>query len=714
MVLGDRADPLRLLIGRTRTYLQGWGYLTKMGITVLALIVIVGITGAVISIQMTAIVEAETEDELDRLTMLQVAQMETWLESMDRQAALLAQSEQISAGNASEVQAHLDEHIGTLPQSVRAIHYVETTDNETVTVEASTYERRTGEQLTAPEVPWANHRKTGSYVSALYESPATTNKAIAFSHSIEDDPDRHIVLVADTGTASLNFQAPRGGQTLFVDPEGTILVSTNPPEIGEDAIAKGYLTREILEEGRAGGSAMYVVTQFYDDVEFEDERHLTVTAQLGSQDWIVMSQTPAPIAFEVRDRVQSLLLMLVGSVLLVGTVLLGLLGYTTVRDLRTLSEKTREVEQGNYDISLATDRGDEIGDAYRSVESMRDTLAEHIEQVTLVENALDLITVLDPDMEVSYQSPSAQSILGVDPETLEGKRFVDLAHPEDRENLQSTLDLVLVDSDEVCRVEFRLKTGDGSWSYFEGVAENLIDTPFVGGLVISSRDISERKRYELELERQNEQLERVASVISHDLRNPLNVAKGHVQMAQERDDVDQLGKVWDSIERMETIIQDVLTLAREGGQLRETQPVGLSERAKSAWEHVDTEEATLVIEDDCTFEADPNRLLQLLENLFRNAREHGGSAVTVTVGSEDSMFYIEDDGPGIPPDRQEKVLQEGYTTGADGTGLGLSIVTQIAESHGWHVAVAEGSTGGARFEFHSIGDAPVLAHHEEQ
>jgi len=94
---------------------------------------------------------------------------------------------------------------------------------------------------------------------------------------------------------------------------------------------------------------------------------------------------------------------------------------------------------------------------------------------------------------------------------------------------------------------------------------------------------------------------------------------------------------------------------------------------------------------------------QLLENLLRNAVEHGGDTVTITVGGLNDGFYFEDDGPGIPENERNNVFETGYSTAKGGTGFGLSIVKQIATAHGWEICVTEGSEGGARFEIRGVG-----------
>ena len=109
---------------------------------------------------------------------------------------------------------------------------------------------------------------------------------------------------------------------------------------------------------------------------------------------------------------------------------------------------------------------------------------------------------------------------------------------------------------------------------------------------------------------------------------------------------------------------------------------------------------------------DRGRLQEVFENLFRNSVEHGstdeqaesdddGSAVTVRVGplgGDESGFFVEDDGPGIPPDERDSVFERGYTSAGTGTGLGLPLVEQIVGAHGWSVRAVESASGGARFE----------------
>ena len=93
----------------------------------------------------------------------------------------------------------------------------------------------------------------------------------------------------------------------------------------------------------------------------------------------------------------------------------------------------------------------------------------------------------------------------------------------------------------------------------------------------------------------------------------------------------------------------------------------------------------------------------MFENLFTNAVEHGGPAVTVRVGQfADDGIYVEDTGTGIPEAKREAVFEPGHSSASGGTGFGLTIVKRIAEAHGWEVEVRRGRDGGARFEFTGV------------
>ncbi|MFC7113937.1 PAS domain-containing protein [Natronoarchaeum sp. GCM10025703] len=229
--------------------------------------------------------------------------------------------------------------------------------------------------------------------------------------------------------------------------------------------------------------------------------------------------------------------------------------------------------------------------------------------------------------------------------------------------------------------------------------------------------IRERER---ELERQNERLEEFASIVSHDLRNPLSVAQGYAEMFDEGDESGH--QVQWALDRMERLTDELLALARQGQIVGNTETVSLRSLIERAWQSVDTGDAMLDVRADLAFEADPGRTAELFENLLKNSVEHGSTnsrsqtddsvehvststadAVRITAGTVADGFYVEDDGPGIPDDRKPLVFDQGYS-GEDGTGFGLYIVETLAEAHEWSVTGtdAEHAPSGARFEFTGV------------
>ena len=233
-------------------------------------------------------------------------------------------------------------------------------------------------------------------------------------------------------------------------------------------------------------------------------------------------------------------------------------------------------------------------------------------------------------------------------------------------------------------------------------AESTVSATTVDGrgcLVSVVRDVSDRAEREQELER-------FAEVLTHDLRSPLNAAEAQVEILRSEatggeEWLDRLEGVHD---RMADIVDDVRTLVSGDRRVGDLERIDLRQAVEETWAAVAGDRdgaAKLVVSGELgTVEADSKRLCRLLENLFENAIRHGGDGVTVTVSplADGDGIAVEDDGPGIPPDARDRVFEYGYTTATAGTGFGLNIVAAAAEAHGWEVVITEGTDGGARFE----------------
>ncbi|QLD84809.1 PAS domain-containing sensor histidine kinase [Natronomonas halophila] len=337
----------------------------------------------------------------------------------------------------------------------------------------------------------------------------------------------------------------------------------------------------------------------------------------------------------------------------------------------------------------------------------RNTVGDLEARAERAERTLDaargfVVARLDPEGYIEDWSEGAADLTGFAPGDVVGARL-DALYPEhsDREPKQDLQRALRTDAVEF---EDEFRQANGETFYGRGTLTAVQDDDTLLGYVLLLADRSDERAKREQLERRNAQLEAFASVVSHDLRNPLNVAIGNIGMAKGKEDNEQqLQTAEESLERMEKLIEEVLTLARQGKDVDEFERVDLEETVSLAWSSVDEMWAELDYGDLQDITADGERVRRLFENLFRNAIEHGGEDARIRVGMiDDEGFFVEDNGPGIPKHKRDEIFDAGFTTGDEGTGLGLAIVQSIAEAHGWDIEAAESSSGGARFEITGV------------
>jgi PAS domain S-box-containing protein len=334
----------------------------------------------------------------------------------------------------------------------------------------------------------------------------------------------------------------------------------------------------------------------------------------------------------------------------------------------------------------------------RRVESALSRATERYE--TLVDASPLAIVAIDPAGRVERWNPAAEELFGYEEAAVLGDRLP-IVPERDRERARE-VSAAVFRGERKTNVNFVLERADGDrFDAAVSMAPIFDDSEIVGAVAVIA-DISEQRARERTLERQNERLDEFAEVVSHDLRNPLNIADGYVQMARETGDIDALDGVTEAHERMEEIIEDVLSLARDGADIDDPEVVLLSTVVDDAWAMTGGQPVELMRARDLgSVEGDPARLRSLFENLFRNVADHCPPGTTITVGSLDGRagFYVADDGPGMSVDERESAFDTGYTTAEYGTGIGLATVKTIADAHDWSVHITDSADGGTRFEF---------------
>ncbi len=312
----------------------------------------------------------------------------------------------------------------------------------------------------------------------------------------------------------------------------------------------------------------------------------------------------------------------------------------------------------------------------------------------------DVFYALDSEGNIVRVTDRAVEITGYSRDELLSMAPADLFSPEDRPRIQDDIDGALETGSATTEAE--LLTKDGRTIPFEFRKRRLTDSDGNARLVGIGRDVSDLKRRERQLERQLDQFEHFGSVLSHDFRTPLNTAYGRLELAQETGDDEHLTQAEKPLDRLDELIEDLANVMREGELVGDVTAVAMEPCVRSVWESLETADATLTVETEGSIHADEKGLKRLLENLFKNALEHAGDGVHVTVGSLPDGFYIADDGPGVPDDDRERVFEAGYSTKENGSGFGMASVRQLVIAHGWEITATEGDDGGARFEITDV------------
>jgi len=346
------------------------------------------------------------------------------------------------------------------------------------------------------------------------------------------------------------------------------------------------------------------------------------------------------------------------------------------------------------------DGGDDIDLLRGSVHDITEHREREQRFRAFVERSTDVISIVDADGRFTYQSPSLERVLGYDPEETIGDLAFEYMHPDDRPDIAEQFAASVADPDATPVMEYRARHADGSWRWIEARGNNQLENPAVQGYVVHSRDVTDRIEREQELERQAERLAAFAKMVSRDLRNPLELARERLErLPSDRDEVTPIAA---ALDRCQTLIDDLLLLARDDDRIGETDTVVLADVVRRCWSTVATGQATLDIRTTRTVLADPDRLEQLFDNLLRNAADHGPPDVTVAVGWLGDGFYVEDPGTDGPVAERDRALEVEWSPLGGETALGLPVVERIADAHGWTLAVTDGERGGTRFEITGV------------
>ncbi len=360
----------------------------------------------------------------------------------------------------------------------------------------------------------------------------------------------------------------------------------------------------------------------------------------------------------------------------------------------------------------------------------RDQAAELLERErarhsALIRNASDSFWVLDADGTVRFSSPSVAELLGRSTEELLGSSLLTHVHEPDRKRVQELLERTAAGGPGVQRMEYRLRTADGEVRHVESVARDLVDAAAVRGIVVNTRDITERKDLEEKL-RQSQKMEaigKLAGGIAHDFNNLLTVIIGNGEMT--RADLEAAGlatrdadQLLEAAVRAAALTRQLLAFSRQ--QVLQPRIVDVRSVVQKMVDMLDRimgddVSLRLIVPDEaCPARVDPVQLEQVIMNLAVNAREVllEGGRVEVEVDEvqleEDAelpdghyvRLCVRDDGPGMTEQVRRRIFEPFFSTKEEGTGLGLATVYGIVHQSGGKIQVD--STPGAGTTFHVL------------
>ena len=338
---------------------------------------------------------------------------------------------------------------------------------------------------------------------------------------------------------------------------------------------------------------------------------------------------------------------------------------------------------------------------------------------SLIENALDLISVLSSEGVIGYASPSHERVLGYSPGELAGKSLLNFVHSEDQPRLAA----VIEQGGETDSIEYRFRHKDGAWRVLDSCARNLSSVPAVQGIVVNSRDVTGRKKLEEQLQHSQrlEAMGRLAGGIAHDFNNLLMIVTGYSQILMNgmregdpgRGDLEQVLK---AANRASELTRQLLAFSRR--QIVHAKVLDLNalvtdmDRMLRRVMGEDVELVAVLASDLKPVRADHGQLEQVLLNLAVNARDAMPAGGKLTIESANAhltgktgefvRLSVSDTGAGIDSETQARMFEPFFTTKdpGKGTGLGLSTSYGIVKQHGGDIWVTSEPGAGATFEIY--------------
>ena len=350
----------------------------------------------------------------------------------------------------------------------------------------------------------------------------------------------------------------------------------------------------------------------------------------------------------------------------------------------------------------------------------------------LIENGLDIVTLMSAEGQIQYESPSITKLLGYRPEELIGSQIERIVHPEDRETILRAIAAVLDGPETTETFEVRFQHLDETWKTFESDCKSFVGASGISSVVLNCRDVTDREHLESQLRQANrmEAVGRLSGGVAHDFNNLLTIIGGFSALLMDAIEPDHptfrhVEAIKEASDRAASLTQQLLAFSRK----QMLQPkvfdvnsaVGQVEKMLRRVIGENVELVTMLGEDVGRINADPAQLDQVIINLAVNARDAmagGGRLVIETTNTEPSpheldqfpdfgakpgryvMLSVSDTGSGMDTKTVSQIFEPFFTTKEQGagTGLGLATVYGIVKQSGGCIAVHSDLNHGTTFK----------------
>jgi PAS domain S-box-containing protein len=475
---------------------------------------------------------------------------------------------------------------------------------------------------------------------------------------------------------------------------------------------------------------------------------ISVTAPIPTTPWLVSVQVPRATAVAAA-QVFLVKIAAIGLIFIViGTLCAWLVSRWVTAPLAEITSAARDLARGEYTRRVTTTRQDELGSLALSFNSMATQVEASLQDLqvhaaeldaanedlraseerigsserhfrALIENASDMICILDREGRQLYVSPAQERFLGFAPAEIEGRIAFELIHPDDVSRTAEAFAGILQREGGTAAIHFRYAHKNGSWRQLSATATNLLHNPDVRGVVVNSHDVTENRLLQEQL-LQSQKMEAVGQLaggVAHDFNNLLTVVTSYSAMLLAdlpEDDAARpdIREISEAAERAAALTRQLLAFSRR--QVLEPRALDLNtvvsglEKMLARLLPDNVRLATTLAPDLAEVYADPGQVEQVIVNLAVNARDampDGGSLTIQTTEAELDETYcrthadvspgayvmlaVTDDGIGIDAQTQARIFEPFFTTKdvGKGTGLGLSTVYGITKQSGGHVAV---------------------------